>query len=426
MNSTLNRAIAPQAKQVGNPKMIIPESIQLANGIKIHFLSAGTQEVTKLELHFHIGARSHSHPLVPGMAVHMLKEGTSSFNATQIAEWADNYGAFLETESGKDYSSVSLYSLNRFLPEVIPVLAEMLNNSVIPSGEFEVNRSNKKQKFLVGLEKVGFVASQRFQELIFGEKGYGIPVKTSHYDSLNREDVNQFYKESLRNQPFELFVSGFLSDAVKSLIIKEFSQFSISSSELLTETQSATMIGGTHFIEKENAMQSAIRIGRPLFTRRHSDYFDMKVLLTILGGYFGSRLMSNIREDKGYTYGIGAGLALMKDAGYFYISTEVGAAVCSDSLNEIYKEIELLRNEPVEKEELELVKSYMLGSLIKSFEGPFDCMDRFKTVYLDGFEEDYYLRYADAIRSVSPGRIKNLAEQWLQRTDFTELVVGKM
>jgi predicted Zn-dependent peptidase len=426
MSTILNRSIAPQARQVGTPKMVMPETVSLSNGIKVHFLSSGTQEVTKLELLFQTGTISYPHPLVPGMAVSMLKEGTSSFNATQIAEWVDNYGAFLETESGKDYSSISLYSLNRFLPVVLPLLSEIINNSIIPSEEFEINRNNKIQKFLVGLEKVGFVAGKRFQELLFGEKGYGIPVNSEHYNSLDREEVFQFYKSNILTQAFEVYASGFIPDDLRSLIIKEFSGFSVNPSVSHPVLESADMIKGSHFIEKENAMQSAIRIGRPLFTRNHHDYFETKVLLTILGGYFGSRLMSNIREDKGYTYGIGAGLALMKNAGYFYISTEVGAAVCKNAIDEIYKEIKILRDEPVGMDELGLVQNYMLGSLLKSFEGPFECIERFKTIYLDGFSEDYYDRYAQAIKNVTPQRIQELANRWLRREDFTELVVGKI
>ncbi|MEZ5173413.1 MAG: pitrilysin family protein [Bacteroidia bacterium] len=426
MNQTLDRSIAPQAKPVSDPQMILPLSVQLANGILVHFLSAGTQEVVRLELLFRTGAVSHELPVVPGMAVSMLKGGTASHNATQIAEWVDNYGAFLETEPGKDYSSVTLYSLNRFLPQVLPVVRQIINESSYPEDEFDISKSNKTQKFLVGLEKVGFVAGKRFQELLFGEKGYGTPVNTDQYENLNRAEVIEFYRNNIQFQPFELFVSGFISDTVKQLILDEFGRFETRGSAILHSPGNAPMIGGKHFIEKENAMQSAIRIGRPLFTRNHPDYFGMKVLLTILGGYFGSRLMSNIREDKGYTYGIGAGLAVMKHAGYFYISTEVGADVCSAALDEIYKEINVLHHEAVPAAELDLVKNYMLGSLIKSFEGPFEYMERFKTIHLDGFGEDYYKRYASTIRNIQADELMALASKWLRPEDFTQLVVGKM
>ena len=151
----------------------------------------------------------------------------------------------------------------------------------------------------------------------------------------------------------------------------------------------------------------------------------MKVLTTILGGYFGSRLMSNIREDKGYTYGIGAGTSALKEAGFFYISTEVGADVCTAALTEIYKEIRLLQQELVSTEELRLVRNYLLGNLLKSFDGPFERMDRFKGTHLYGLELNFFHRYTEAIRNITPLEIQRLAQVWLQKDDLIELVVGK-
>ena len=180
-----------------------------------------------------------------------------------------------------------------------------------------------------------------------------------------------------------------------------------------------------HYVEKADAIQSAIRIGRRLFTRHHADYFPMKVLSTVLGGYFGSRLMSNIREDKGYTYGIGAGALAYVSEGWFYISTEVGAEVTTDALREIYHEIKLLREELIPEEELSLVKNYMLGGLLKSFDGTFERMERVKGNLLYGLSNDYYTQYTEAILSTTPLQLRDLANRWLVEEQLTELVVGK-
>lgn len=425
--SVLNRVIPPAANPIRNVNLESPAKFGLANGIDLFTLSAGTQEVVKIELVFEVGSISHPNPLVPGFAVAMLREGTSTKNAAQIAEAIDDYGAFLETDIGKDFTTVTLVTLSRFLPQTLPVLIEIIRDSSFPEREFEIKRTNRRQKYLVGLEKVGFVAGMRFQEILFQSQGYGAVFNEESYNRVSREGVLDFYRKHIQRSPFKIFMSGFLKEQDINLVKNEFSalkdiktepvSFQYNSLDVMTPIQ--------ELILKENAMQSAVRIGRRLFTRNHPDYFGMKVLCTILGGYFGSRLMTNIREDKGYTYGIGAGMASMKHDGHFYISTEVGVDVCADAISEMYKEISLLQESAVLRPELELVKNYMLGSLLKSFEGPFERMERFKLVNLQGFDVDYYLNYSHAIRGITASELMHLANKWLQKDDLIELVVGK-
>jgi zinc protease len=425
--SVLNRVIPPAANPIRDVKLESPNKFELPNGIDLFTLSAGTQEVVKIELVFESGSISHHNPLVPGFAVAMLREGTSTKNAAQIAEAIDDYGAYLETDIGKDYTSVTLVTLSRFLPQTLPVLIEIIRDSAFPEKEFEIKRANRRQKYLVGLEKVGFVAGKRFQEILFQSQGYGAAFNEESYNRVSRDEVLEFYQKHIQRSPFKIFMSGFLTKEDIHLVNTEFSALTDIKTELDSiDYNSVDVITPIQeLIVKDNAMQSAVRIGRKLFTRNHPDYFGMKVLCTILGGYFGSRLMTNIREDKGYTYGIGAGMASMKQDGYFYISTEVGVDVCDNAISEIYKEISFLQDSAVLNTELELVKNYMLGSLLKSFEGPFERMERFKLVNLQGFDVDYYLNYSQAIREIAASQLMHLANKWLQKDDLIELVVGR-
>ena len=146
---------------------------------------------------------------------------------------------------------------------------------------------------------------------------------------------------------------------------------------------------------------------------------------TILGGYFGSRLMANIREEKGYTYGIGSRMVSMNNAGYIYISTEVGTNVCDDAVNEIYKEIDKLRNELVSSEELNLVKNYMMGDFLRSADGPFALADKFKKIMFYDLSYSYYDEFVKTVKTITPEQIQSLADQYLNPDDLYELVVGK-
>ncbi len=423
----LDRQTAPAIFPVDSVNPQMPEQFTLSNGIEVYSLSAGSQEVIKVELVFSAGTSRHENPLLPSFTTSMLQEGTSKRSASQIASAIDDYGAFLELDIDKDFSGITLYSLNKYLGQTLPVIQDLLIDAQFPENEWEILRANRLQKYSVNLGKVGFVAGKRFQELLFNGTAYGTSFDEETYKALKKEDLQRFYQLHYAPKAAKLFLSGKIEENVKSLIESTFGNLPGNGNfqQALSIEKSHRLEDQKQFIYKEDAIQSAIRIGRRLFAKNHPDYFGMKVLSTILGGYFGSRLMTNIREDKGYTYGIGAGSVAYRSDGYFYISTEVGADVCADALIEIYKEIDILRNELVSTEELELVKSYLLGSLLKSFEGPFERMDRFKNVFLFDGGDLYFQRYTEEIRGITPERLLQLAQTWLREEDLIELVVGK-
>src|SRR6201999_3753609 len=154
-------------------------------------------------------------------------------------------------------------------------------------------------------------------------------------------------------------------------------------------------------------------MGLPTINRTHPDFSAMQILNTVLGGYFGSRLMANIREDKGYTYGIGSGISSLKHGAALFIATEVGADVCKAAINEIEKEINLLKTELIPEEELSLVRNYMLGSLLGSLENVFSHADKFKNIYFAGLDYDYYDRYTNTVKTITAPELKKLAEKYL-------------
>ena len=170
---------------------------------------------------------------------------------------------------------------------------------------------------------------------------------------------------------------------------------------------------------------SLLFMGMPLINRTHPDFPSVQVLNTVLGGYFGSRLMANIREDKGYTYGIGSGMSSLKHAGTLFIATEVGAEVCKATLTEIEKEINILKTELIPEKELALVKNYLLGSLLGSLENVFSHADKFKTLYFAGLGYEYYDRYTEVIKTINAYELLKLANQYLDFDKFYKVIVGK-
>jgi predicted Zn-dependent peptidase len=271
------------------------------------------------------------------------------------------------------------------------------------------------------------IARKKFAELLFGnEHPYGHNVTEDDFDRLKREESFNFYKKNYTATGAVVIASGNVTDTTLQLIQKHYGNLPGAVQEEPLPARPAPIAQrGEFLVEKQDALQSAIRIGKMLFTKSHPDYTGMLVLNTVFGGYFGSRLMSNIREDKGYTYGIGSAVVSFTHAGYFTISTEVGAEVTRDAIKEIYSELEKLQTELISESELSLVRNYMLGTFLRSIDGPFALADRFKGIYFHGLGYDYYERYMETIQTITPAELRNLANKYLKKEEMIELVVGR-
>ena len=179
-------------------------------------------------------------------------------------------------------------------------------------------------------------------------------------------------------------------------------------------------------INKEESLQSGIRIGKLLIPKTHKDFPKLFLLNTILGGYFGSRLMTNIREDKGYTYGIGSGLSSNKKESTFFISTEVGSDYTKATVTEIEKEIEKLQKQLVSEKELDLVKNYLFGSFMRNFDGAFEAIDRFKAINELGMDYNYYEFLFSEIKTANSESIRETAKKYFNFDNMVKVVAGKL
>jgi predicted Zn-dependent peptidase len=188
--------------------------------------------------------------------------------------------------------------------------------------------------------------------------------------------------------------------------------------------QGKTFVNENIFIEKTSSVQSAIRIGKKLFNRNNPDFREIQLLNLILGGYFGSRLMKNIREEKGLTYGIYSAIEAYPNDACWYIDTEMNNELCNQGVEEIYKEVKKLRTEKIGIDELRVAKNYLLGSFLRSIDGPFSLADRFKILQDYNLTYQYYYEYIDIIKKSTPERLIELADKYLNEETFTKIRVG--
>lgn len=428
--SNINRTSPPAFHEVEKINLVEAVKLELSNGIPVYMLDAGTQEVTRIEFIFRAGIRHQSHSLVSSGVNDMLDEGTHTRNAEVIAEELDFYGAFIETETQHDVASFTLFSLNKHLRSTLPIVQDIIRNASFPEHEFRIYLTNKRQKFVVDNDKVSVLARRKFNELLFGTSHpYGTKSELPDFDVLTRDALIDFHKKHYTADRCTIVVSGKLPENMLQLLESFFGDDWKAAADSADKADAKLPTPVTdpqrvHTIEKEGAVQSAIRMGRVLFNKTHPDYLGMQVLNTVLGGYFGSRLMANIREDKGYTYGIGSGLVSMFSGGYFVISTEVGVDVTNAALKEVYYEIDKLQNELVGEDELELVRNYLIGVFLRSTDGPFAIGDRLKGILGYGLGYEYYERYVQTIRTITPEQLRDLANKYLKKEDLIELVVG--
>ena len=418
----LDRTTAPAFHEIDSINFVLPTIKKLDNAIPYIEYNAGTEELVKIDFVFKAGTKYQNKSLVASMTNAMLKEGTNSFTSLEIANKIDFYGAFLETDINSDYATVTLYTLNKHLTKVLPVLTEILTEVSFPQAEFDKKIKIKKQKYLINLEKVETIASIGYSKQVFKGTQYENTVDVSSFDEITRQDCIDFFETYYNFGEMDIFVAGKVDSSVYELINSTFGSLktpeTINSFNFGKNDYSPTF----QFIEKKGAIQSCIRIGKPIINIEHPDYTKLKVMNTIFGGYFGSRLMANIREEKGYTYGIGSVVMAKENMGNMIIYTEVGTDVTQATIDEIRKEIKSMQTIKVTEEELTKVKNYMLGSLLQNTDGPFDLLERYKTLYFYNLPNNYYDTYMADIKSITPEEIINLANTYLN--DLSFIVAG--
>ncbi len=398
----------------------------LDNGVPVYTVNAPEQEVLLIEWLFYAGNAYEEKNMVASAANHLLKNGTRTKTAYAINEYFEFYGAYVNRHSNHETASLTLHSLSKYLPELLPVISELLTDTIYPKDELAIFKQNQKQNLEVNLKKCDFVANRIIDENLYGfTHPYGKYTSTSDYDNLQRNKLIKFYNDYYINGKCALFIAGNLPADIEQLLNKHFGSLNLNQHEPLpiTYNKNPSTEKKQHLINDVNGVQSAIRIARPFPNRHHPDFIKVQVLNNILGGYFGSRLMSNIREDKGYTYGIHSYIQNHIHETALMISTEAGRDVAAATITEIYKEMERLRNEMVGEEELHLVRNYMIGSILGDIDGPFQIIARWKNYILNNLDADYFNNSISIIKKITAEELHVLANKYLQVEDFYELTV---
>jgi predicted Zn-dependent peptidase len=313
--------------------------------------------------------------------------------------------------------------MNRHLQELIPVLKEIIFNPVFPEKELEVLKKIQYNNLQISREKNSYVASTKFREILFGrDHPYGRTVDEAVINNQNAEDLKE-YHSAYFPENFEIIISGMAGKDVVKMMEREFSDIRRVRLKAFEEKPLNPSMEKVH-LKREGSYQSALRIGHLSIRKDHPDFIRVMVMNELFGGYFGSRLMQNIREDKGYTYGIYSSLVSYREAGYFVIAADVKKEFTGKAIDEIYKEVRILRNERVPEEELNKVKNYLKGNYLSSITTPFSIAEKFKNVHFYGLSYSFYDHLFKQIDQIGTDDIVAMARQYLNPEKMSEVVVG--
>lgn len=425
----VNRTIQPEILEPEQLAIQMPERRIMPNGVSLNVINAGDNEVIRIDLLIKGGRWQQSQPLQALFTNRMLREGTNRFSAAEIAEKLDYYGAWLELSSASEYDFITLYSLNKYLPQTLDVLESIVKEPLFPEKELEVIVNNNIQQFLINTSKVDFLAHRGLVKAIYGEHHpSGHLVQEEDYHRINPSLLREFYTHNYHSSNCSIYLSGKVDDDSIRRIESVFGTEPFGKTFFSSENKTFTPVTSTEkriFIERPDALQSAVRMGMLSLDRKHPDYLKARVLITLFGGYFGSRLMSNIREEKGYTYGISAGIIPYPGQGVLAINAETANEFVESLIGEVYNEIDRLQNELVSEEEFSTVKNYMLGDICRSYESPFSLADAWIFVQTSDLQDSYFTDALNAVKAVTPQEIRELAGRHLCKENLKEVVSGK-
>lgn len=432
--TTLDRTKAPAASPMVKVPFPQVSLHHLDNGIPVYTVQFGSQEIVEVNALFPAGRSFEPRVGTSNFSARIMQEGTENYSGLELARVLDGFGASLSAESGYESATFNLTTLTKYLGDTIPLLAELLLRPSFPAKELKILKARSIRNLEIEQKKTAFIARKEFNWLLNGkDHPYGRIAEVSDIIGLEMDVLESFYKRHFALANCRFVASGRFNE--QQLLEQLNQQFGaanqIDPSLVVSPDESGAQApltnepSGLHYFEQDT-MQATVRVGHRGFSRRHPDYYPMRVVNTILGGYFGSRLMKNIREEKGFTYGIHSAWLSMKHGGTFLIQTDVGNEYIRPTLDEIRKEIHLLIDEGVREGELELVKNYMLGRSASSRETPSQIASLIRTSLVNEIDFSELDNQFDVIQAVQPEDVKRLAAQYLLPAKLLEVVCGNM
>lgn len=423
----LDRKTAPQRLASASIPLMSYQPKRLTDNLDCYLVEGGTEDIIKIDLVFKAGTRYENKSLTSTICLNTLKEGTKNYSAKQIADTTDFYGAQIGTSLSKDRAEVTLLCQTKHLNSLIDIFTDVFLLPAFPEEEVAQYKKRSSSTLAINLDKVEFKSRLLLSKLMFEGTPYQDIYDLKDYTNVQTADLQSFFGNHYNLSDAFCVVSGKNTTEASEILIRSISRKNIPhrASSFIKERINWQYVPDEKWTKKEGAVQTAIRMGVPALSRNHPHYTALYIANAALGGYFGSRLMQNIREEKGYTYGIGSGINTLEDLSYLSISTQVGADFSKLTVHEIRKEIHGIATQPINDDEFELIQHYIAGNLLKRFDGPFATADRLKALISHDLPADWYTVFSKALFELNPIDICEISRVYLQPDLFTLAVVGE-
>ncbi|MFD2202762.1 M16 family metallopeptidase [Shivajiella indica] len=421
----LDRSIAPKFKIPDHITFPTPIKRTLQNGVHLYFIPTPEINAIRLEINADTPAilGKEEKKLAPYFTLHMLLEGTTNRTAAELDDFFDTYASEVEIITTFEHQGLSLLTIKKHFSKVLPVFRELMTEAIFPEKELAKRKSQKSLSLSIMREKNGNRASQIFRKELFGPShAFGQVAEENDVEAIQRQDLLDFYTNDLWANP-EIFLTGNVTEKELEMIEEYLGNLPIISRPIKF-SHFSNKVHNRQVEPRQKSVQSSLRIGCHLIPKNHPDYFGLWVFNVFLGGYFGSRLIKNIREDKGHTYGIYSSIGSLKAADYWIVMADVIKEHSEEVIEEIYKEIQKLQNENIPLDELETVRNYLVGNLLSNFSSSFELISRFKTIHQAGLDFDFFEHQLAYIKSFNPKEIQKIGRKYLQRDHMVEVIVG--
>ena len=422
---SLDRSKAPQFSLPTEFALPAPQQFQLGTGSSVFYFPTPGIEAVKLEV---IGTSSrsvlpNSQALIPSFTLQMLQEGTTQSTAQQLAEFFDYHGAEVYPTLSYTQEGLSLLCIKKYLPTILPIFISLFSEALFPEENLAKRKSQRALSLKLDQEKPSSRAGQLFKKGLFGpEHPFGQEITEAHISEITPALLQAYYQDHLWKD-CSLFLSGDFKTQELEQLLATMEQLPLKQG---AKKQALPTPAATAFLleDREDAVQSSIRLGAWSIPKSHADYPALAVFNTLLGGYFGSRLVKNIREDKGHTYGIHSSLVEWDQYAYWVIAADVKKAHQEEVFAEIDKEIQILHTVLASPEEIEILRNYLIGQLFTKFSSPFDLIDQFKGVYYAGLDFSFYEKRFETLKKFTAADLLSIGNRYFSSSDRVQVRVG--
>ena len=413
----------PKINITAKPQVPHYTRYEAPSGAPLYVLRNSDQGVVRVSFVFRAGTSYQSIPFSASAVVNTLTEGTERFSGREIAERLDFVGSYFDANIDRDWAVITFCSLGKFSGETMEIAEQVVLHPTFPEREIAVYCHKRKEQLDVQRSKPDHLSRELFGQAIFGtDHPYGIASPSECYDNLTPAILRQFYTDHYTaNNCFAVLCGDVKGEDVERVMaILGGLRKGV---ELVRNIAAPDPVeyAKWHF---PGAVQSSLKVGLPLFSRSHEDFISMQVLATAMGGYFGSRLMQNLRERNGLTYGAYAAMINLDRSGYFVMSAEVAGEATDRAIAEIMNEVERITTKALHYKELEVVKKIIFGDVMRIFDGPFGVADVTIENIQNGTDNGYTERFLREVEDFSPKKLLSAAARNLDKNNLTGTIVG--